>query len=100
LSRQFLVWGFAGLQERRRSSAAASVVKNDNFFNLLVAIFLNVHSSAGRANDDRWLRVQAASRPSSSTSRSHRRRVYGKSARIIMTMGMPGIVYRWWFGAH
>ena len=24
----------------------------------------------------------------------------GKSARIIMTMGMPGIVYRWWFGAH
>jgi putative NADPH-quinone reductase len=24
----------------------------------------------------------------------------GKSARIIMTMGMPGIVYRWWFGAY
>lgn len=24
----------------------------------------------------------------------------GKSARIIMTMGMPGLVYRWWFGAH
>jgi putative NADPH-quinone reductase len=24
----------------------------------------------------------------------------GKSARIIMTMGMPGFVYRWWFGAH
>lgn len=23
-----------------------------------------------------------------------------KSARIIMTMGMPGWVYRWWFGAH
>ena len=24
----------------------------------------------------------------------------GKSARVIMTMGMPGLVYRWWYGAH
>jgi len=24
----------------------------------------------------------------------------GKSARIIMTMGMPGFIYRWYFGAH
>jgi NAD(P)H dehydrogenase (quinone) len=24
----------------------------------------------------------------------------GKSARIIVTMGMPGFVYRWWFGVH
>ncbi len=24
----------------------------------------------------------------------------GKSARIIMTMGMPGLFYRWYFGAH
>lgn len=24
----------------------------------------------------------------------------GKSARVIMTMGMPGFVYRWYFGAH
>ena len=24
----------------------------------------------------------------------------GKSARIIVTMGMPGLVYRWWYGAH
>jgi putative NADPH-quinone reductase len=24
----------------------------------------------------------------------------GKSARIIMTMGMPGFVYRWYFGSH
>ena len=24
----------------------------------------------------------------------------GKSARIIMTMGMPALVYRWWFGAY
>jgi putative NADPH-quinone reductase len=24
----------------------------------------------------------------------------GKSARIVMTMGMPALVYRWWFGAH
>lgn len=23
-----------------------------------------------------------------------------KSARVIMTMGMPGLIYRWWFGAH
>jgi putative NADPH-quinone reductase len=24
----------------------------------------------------------------------------GKSARVIVTMGMPAFVYRWWFGAH
>jgi NAD(P)H dehydrogenase (quinone) len=24
----------------------------------------------------------------------------GKSCRIIVTMGMPGFVYRWWFGAY
>ena len=24
----------------------------------------------------------------------------GKSARVIVTMGMPRLVYRWWFGAH
>jgi NAD(P)H dehydrogenase (quinone) len=24
----------------------------------------------------------------------------GKSARIIVTMGMPRFIYRWWFGAH
>ena len=24
----------------------------------------------------------------------------GKSARVIITMGMPGLIYRWWFGAH
>ena len=23
-----------------------------------------------------------------------------KSARIIVTMGMPAFIYRWWFGAH
>jgi len=24
----------------------------------------------------------------------------GKSARIIMTIGMPAFIYRWWFWAH
>ena len=24
----------------------------------------------------------------------------GKSARIILTMGMPGLIYRWYYGAH
>jgi putative NADPH-quinone reductase len=24
----------------------------------------------------------------------------GKSAHIIVTMGMPGLVYRWWYGGH
>ncbi|MEJ2398364.1 MAG: NAD(P)H-dependent oxidoreductase, partial [Gammaproteobacteria bacterium] len=24
----------------------------------------------------------------------------GKSARVIITMGMPAFVYRWYFGAH
>lgn len=24
----------------------------------------------------------------------------GRSARLVVTMGMPALVYRWWFGAH
>ncbi|HTJ63869.1 MAG TPA: NAD(P)H-dependent oxidoreductase [Alphaproteobacteria bacterium] len=24
----------------------------------------------------------------------------GKTARMVVTMGMPGLAYRWWFGAH
>jgi putative NADPH-quinone reductase len=24
----------------------------------------------------------------------------GKSSRIIVTMGMPALIYRWYFGAH
>lgn len=28
------------------------------------------------------------------------RHLKGKSARVIITMGMPGPVYRWYFGAH
>lgn len=27
-------------------------------------------------------------------------RLTGKSARIVVTMGMPALVYRWYFGAH
>ncbi|WP_291297215.1 NAD(P)H-dependent oxidoreductase [Elioraea sp.] len=29
-----------------------------------------------------------------------KRRLSGVSARIVVTMGAPGFVYRWWFGAH
>lgn len=32
--------------------------------------------------------------------RSWRRPLKGKSARIVVTMGMPVLVYRWYFGAH
>ena len=32
--------------------------------------------------------------------RSWRRLLTGKSARIIVTMGMPVFIYRWYFGAH
>lgn len=28
------------------------------------------------------------------------RRLRGRSARVVVTMGMPGLVYRWYFGAH
>ncbi len=29
-----------------------------------------------------------------------RKGLRGKSARVIITMGMPAVVYRWYFGAH
>lgn len=29
-----------------------------------------------------------------------RGRLAGRSARIVVTMGMPALVYRWWFGSH
>jgi putative NADPH-quinone reductase len=31
---------------------------------------------------------------------SGQRRLAGVSARVIVTMGMPALAYRWWFGAH
>jgi putative NADPH-quinone reductase len=31
---------------------------------------------------------------------SRRRRLKGKSGRIVVTMGMPAPIYRWYFGAH
>lgn len=33
-------------------------------------------------------------------AKSWTRRLTGKSARIVVTMGMPALVYRWYFGAH
>lgn len=27
-------------------------------------------------------------------------RLAGRSARVVVTMGMPALAYRWWFGAH
>jgi putative NADPH-quinone reductase len=32
--------------------------------------------------------------------KSWRKLLTGRSARIIVTMGMPALVYRWYFGAH
>jgi putative NADPH-quinone reductase len=32
--------------------------------------------------------------------KSWTRPLHGKSARIVVTMGMPALVYRWYFGAH
>lgn len=34
------------------------------------------------------------------SSTSWKKRLKGKSARIVITMGMPALVYRWYFGAH
>lgn len=28
------------------------------------------------------------------------KRLKGRSVRIVVTMGMPALAYRWWFGAH
>jgi len=33
-------------------------------------------------------------------SHQHRKLLQGKSARIVVTMGMPAIFYRWYFRAH
>jgi putative NADPH-quinone reductase len=34
------------------------------------------------------------------SGRTWRRPLKGKSARIVVTMGMPVLIYRWYFGAH
>lgn len=34
------------------------------------------------------------------TGRMWKKRLTGKSARILVTMGMPALAYRWYFGAH
>lgn len=35
-----------------------------------------------------------------SSGRLPRKLLGGKRARVVVTMGMPAAVYRWWFGAH
>lgn len=35
-----------------------------------------------------------------SNGKGGRKRLSGKSARIVVTMGMPAPIYRWYFGAH
>ena len=35
-----------------------------------------------------------------SNGKGWRKRLSGKSARIVVTMGMPAPIYRWYFGAH
>lgn len=35
-----------------------------------------------------------------SGARGYRPRLGGRSARVVVTMGMPALVYRWWYGAH
>src|SRR5262249_31953643 len=47
--------------------------------------------------------LQAVLRPGCTSvlgGRSWQRPLKGKSARIVVTMGMPVLVYRWYFGAH
>ena len=34
------------------------------------------------------------------SSTSWAKKLKGKSARVVITMGMPAMVYRWYFGAH
>jgi putative NADPH-quinone reductase len=36
----------------------------------------------------------------SDSGRGSAKLLKGRSARIVITMGMPVLVYRWWFGAH
>lgn len=37
---------------------------------------------------------------SGTRDRMWEKRLSGKSARLVVTMGMPALVYRWWFRAH
>jgi putative NADPH-quinone reductase len=45
-------------------------------------------------------RVFQAEMVEASRKKKFVRLLKGTSARVILTMGMPGFVYRWWFGAH
>ena len=49
-------------------------------------------------------RARAAARPAgdpgAASGKANWKIFKGKSARIIMTMGMPGWFYRWYYGAH
>jgi NAD(P)H dehydrogenase (quinone) len=47
-----------------------------------------------------WERVLQPDWMAQSKPGKHPQLLKGKSARIILTMGMPALVYRWWFGAH
>lgn len=44
--------------------------------------------------------LEQALRPGFAIGKDWERLLSGRSARIIVTMGMPALVYRWYFGAH
>jgi putative NADPH-quinone reductase len=67
---------------------------------ILYPLWMGTMPAVLKAFFEQVFRYGFAMGPPPKGSRMPARLLKGRSARIIITMGMPGFVYRWYFGAH
>ncbi|BBK41191.1 dehydrogenase [Allostella vacuolata] len=67
---------------------------------LLFPLWLGTMPALVKAFLEQVFRPGSAFAPAAGGRGFPRRLLAGKSARVVVTMGMPAFLYRWWFGAQ
>lgn len=80
--------------------AAQAAVGRANHIVLFFPLWLGTMPAVVKAFLEQILRPGFAFHEGDNTGKTWRKGLKGKSARIVVTMGMPALIYRWYFGAH
>ncbi|BCX17358.1 MAG: dehydrogenase [Geminicoccaceae bacterium] len=79
--------------------ASQEALRDAEHLVLIFPLWLGTMPASTKAWLEQVLRPGFAWEGEAASGRS-RARLAGRSARLVVTMGMPALVYRWWFGAH
>lgn len=79
------------------AAAAQAAIEAAEHVVLIFPLWLGGLPALTRAFLEQTLRPGFAA---DTTGRWPKGRLGGRSARVVVTMGMPALAYRWWFGAH